>query len=197
MSSDTFTILGMAGSLRQKSYNRALLRAAQQIAPPHVHIRVFELGELPLFNEDLEQGDGPAVVQSLKTAIAEADALLIASPENNYSIPAVLKNAIDWASRSKDDEPSVLVHKPVAIMGASLGRFGTVRAQLGLRQVLHITESYVLPFPELFIPRAFEHFDADGNLTNAQTRAAIQSLIEALVIWTQQLRRMSEYNARN
>lgn len=180
----SFTILGLAGSLRQQSYNRALIRAAQEIAPPHIQVRPFPLDELPMFNEDLERGEDPAAVQALKAAIADVDALLIATPENNYGIPAVMKNAIDWASRSKDDEPSVLFHKPVALMGASIGRFGTVRAQQALRQVLHATESNVLPHPEVHVMRAFEHFDSDGTLRNEQTREALQALLTALVNWT-------------
>lgn len=187
MSNDTFTILGLAGSLRKQSYNRALLRAAQGITPPNVHIEIFDLNEVPMFNEDLEQGGDPPVVQALKASIAKADALLIASPENNYSIPAVLKNAIDWASRSPDDEPSVLMHKPVAIMGASLGRFGTVRAQQTIRQVLHFTESYVLLKPEVLIARSFEHIDPTGSFLNEQTKEAVRGLIEALVAWTEKM----------
>lgn len=187
MNSGTFNILGLAGSLRQQSYNRALLRAAQELTPPNVHIQIFDLNEVPMFNEDLEQGGDPPAVQALKSSIAQADALLIATPENNYSIPAVLKNAIDWASRSPDDEPSVLMHKPVALMGASLGRFGTVRAQQTVRQVLHFTESYVLLKPEVLIARSFEHIDANGSVHNEQTREAIRGLIVALVAWSKQV----------
>lgn len=180
-----FTILGLAGSLRQKSYNRALLHAAQEIAPPHVHMCIFELEGIPMFNEDLEQAGDPPAVQALKASIAEADALLIATPEYNYSAPAVLTNAIDWASRAPKHEPSVLVHKPIAMMGATLGEYGTVRAQLILRQVLASLECYVLLKPEVLIARASEHFDGDGKLQNKQTRQAVQELIDKLIAWTE------------
>lgn len=184
----TFTMLGLVGSLRRKSYNRALLHAAQEIAPPYVRICIFELEGVPMFNEDLEQAGDPAPVQALKASIAEADALLIATPEYNYSVPAVLTNALDWASRAPNHEPSVLVHKPVAMMGATLGEHGTVRAQLVLRQVLASTECYVLPKPEVFIERASEHFDGDGKLQNQQTRRAVQKLIDELITWTKQVK---------
>lgn len=180
----TFTILGLAGSLRQKSYNRALLHAAQEMVPPYVQMRIFELASIPLFNEDLEEAGDPPAVQALKGSIASADALLIATPEYNYSAPAVLTNALDWASRAPNHQPSVLVHKPVALMGATLGEYGTVRAQLVLRQVLASVECSVLLKPEVFIARASEHFDGEGKLQNKQTRQAVKQLIDGLLAWT-------------
>jgi len=182
----TFTILGLAGSLRQRSYNRALLHAAQEMVPPHVQMRIFELAGLPLFNEDIEAAGDPPAVQALKDSIASADALLIATPEYNYSAPAVLTNALDWASRAPNHEPSVLVHKPVALMGATLGEYGTVRAQLVLRQVLASVECCVLLKPEVFIARASEHFDSAGKLQNRQTRQAVKQLLYELLTWAKQ-----------
>jgi chromate reductase, NAD(P)H dehydrogenase (quinone) len=187
MSSDRFIICGIAGSLRRHSYNRALLRAAREEAPAGISIEIVDLEGLPVFNEDLALDGDPSAVQALKARIAQAQALLIATPEYNYNIPAPLKNAIDWVSYTPDDAPSVLTYKPVALMGASLGPFGTVRAQLALRQVLHYTDSYVLPKPELHVPRAFERFDAEGALHDERTRAALRCLLEALVTWARQL----------
>jgi len=182
-----FRILGIAGSLRRGSYNRALLRAAVELAPEGVEIGAFErLGEIPPYNEDVRQQGDPEPVRALKEAIAAADALLIATPEYNYSIPGVLKNAIDWASRPAPD--SVLRYKPVAIMGASPGNFGTVRCQLALRQVFVFAESYVLLKPEVMVFGAQDRFDADGRLTDETTRDLIRRQLEALVEWAVRVR---------
>jgi chromate reductase len=189
MSDKSFTVLGIAGSLRRESYNRALLGAARRLAPPGVAIELYErLGEIPLYDEDLRvaQGD-PEPVRDLKARMAGADALLIATPEYNYGIPGVLKNAIDWASRPPDTSP--LRHKPVAIMGASTGQFGTVRAQLQLRHVFVFTESYVLGKPEVLVPRAADKFDGAGELTDPATRDQLAKQLAALVAWAQRLRR--------
>jgi chromate reductase, NAD(P)H dehydrogenase (quinone) len=130
--SDVIHILGIAGSLRRNSYNRAALRAAQQLAPDDATIDVFELDGIPVFSQD-EEKQPPAKVVEFKKQIRAADAILLVTPEYNYSIPGVLKNAIDWASRPYGD--SAWTDKPVAIMGASSGRLGTGRAQYHLRQV--------------------------------------------------------------
>lgn len=182
----TFSLLGLAGSLRQHSYNRALLYAAQEMVPSHVQMRIFELAGIPFFNEDLEEQGDPAAVRALKASIARADALLIATPEYNYSVPAVLANAIDWASRAPKPRPAVLAHKPVALMGASLGDHGTVRAQLVLRQILASIACPVLLKPEVCIARAADHFDSEGRLQNPQTRQAVKALIDELLAWTTQ-----------
>ena len=129
----TVRILGFAGSLRKGSYNKALLRAAGELAPKGAELRVFDLEGIPPFNEDLESNP-PAKVKDFKAEIKAADALLIATPEYNFSMPGVLKNAIDWGTRPYGD--NAWAGKPAAIMGASTGQFGTVRAQLHLRQVL-------------------------------------------------------------
>lgn len=180
------SILGVAGSLRRLSFNRGLLRAAQELAPEGVKIKVFDLAPIPLYNQDVEAQGDPEPVRQLKQAISEADALLIATPEHNYSVPGVLKNAIDWASRPP--ERAVLTHKPVAIMGASTGRFGTARAQLVLRQVLLATNCYVLIEPEVYVGRAPNGFDANSNLVDEPTRQRVRALVEALVDWTSRLR---------
>lgn len=172
-------VCGIAGSLRAKSFNRALLRAAQELAPDGMEIRIFDrLGELPHYNSDLDVGGGPEPVNALKRAIGEADGLLIVSPEYNYSIPGVLKNAIDWASRPVAS--SVLRHKPCAIMGASGGIFGTLRGQLALRQSLHCTETRVLLKPEVFVGKAPEKFDAELRLIDETTREHVAKLLVAL-----------------
>ena len=181
-----FRILGFAGSLRRGSYNRGLLRAAQQVAPEGVEIEIAALDEIPPYNQDVQSQGDPEPVRLFKERIRAADALLIATPEYNYSIPGVLKNALDWASRPAAE--SVLRRKPVAIMGASTGRMGTVRAQLALRQVFVFTESLALLKPEVLVSGAAGLFDADGNLLDDETRRRVRELLEALVEWTQRLR---------
>ena len=186
MSNGTFKILGIAGSIRQGSYNRGLLRAAQELAPRGVDIQTFDITPVPLYNADVEAQGDPEPVRQFKQQIREADALLIATPEYNYNIPGLLKNAIDWASRPPTN--SVLRHKPIAIMGASTGSFGTVRAQLALRQAFLFTESYVLLKPEVLVSKAQSRFDEHGNLTDEDTRELIITLVKALVDWTHRLK---------
>lgn len=181
MGNDHFRILGIPGSLRRASYNRGLLRAARELAPRDVEIELMDLADIPLFNADVEASGDPEPVREFKERIRSANALLIATPEYNYSIPGVLKNAIDWASRPPAD--SVLRHKPIALMGASTGRFGTARAQLALRQVFVFTDSFLLVKPELMVSGAAQLFDAEGNLRDEETRRRIRGLIEALMDW--------------
>jgi chromate reductase len=183
--STPLTILGIAGSLRQASYNRGALRAAIALAPAGVTIRELSIGDLPLYNQDLET-DPPAVVRALREAVRAADAVLIATPEYNYSVPGVLKNALDWGSRPAAD--NAWRGKPAAIMGATGGLLGTARAQYHLRQMFVFLDMYPLNRPEVMIARAREKFDAAGNLTDAETRERIKALIEALVVWTRRLR---------
>ncbi len=179
------TILGIAGSLRRQSYNRSALRAAKQLAPEGVTIDIFELEGLPLFNEDLEQNP-PAQVVELKKRIRAADAILFVTPEYNYSVPGVLKNAIDWASRPYGD--SAWSGKPAAIMGASIGNIATARAQYHLRQICVFLNVFPLNQPEVMIGNASERFDAEGNLTDEGTRDRIRKLLQSLVQWTERLR---------
>jgi chromate reductase, NAD(P)H dehydrogenase (quinone) len=179
-------ILGIAGSLRRQSYNRALLRAATQIAPEGAAIDIFEIDGIPPFSEDDEQNP-PAKVVEMKRRIREADAVLFVTPEYNYSIPGVLKNAIDWASRPYGD--SAWSGKPAAIMGASIGRIGTARAQYHLRQVMVFLNMFPLNQPEVMVGAANEHFDSEGNLTDEQTREYVRLLLQSLVDWTRRLGR--------
>jgi chromate reductase len=179
--------LGIAGSLREGSYNRALLRAARDLAPDGLGIRIFEdLADIPLYNEDVRARGEPEPVIALKEAIRQADALVIATPEYNYSIPGVLKNAIDWASRPPDASP--LDRKPVAIMGATTGNWGTVRAQMHLRQVCVFTNMLPLNKPGVLVAHAEEKFDERGRLTDETTQRFIRLLLEALAAWTLRLR---------
>ncbi len=171
-------ILGIAGSLRRRSYNQAALRAAQQLVPAGVTLDIFELVGIPLFSED-DEDQLPAKVIELKKHIRAADAILIATPEYNYSIPGVLKNAIDWGSRPYGD--NVWSGKPVAIMGASIGVFGTARAQYHLRQVLLALNMYAVNRPEVMISNAAQQFDTSGHLINETTRGLIRQLLENLV----------------
>jgi chromate reductase len=176
-------VLGIAGSLRKASFNRALLRAAQELAPKEMEITVFDLAPIPSYNEDVEKQGDPEPVAALKEAIRAADALLIVSPEYNYGIPGVLKNAIDWASRPPGKSP--LNGKPAAIMGASAGMGGTIRMQLSLRQTFLFTETPVMLRPEVYVAKAQEKFDADLRLTDEKTREFVGKLLAALVPWAQ------------
>ena len=182
---ENFRILGIAGSLRRDSYNRAALRAAQQVAPEGVSFDSFDLEGIPPFNQD-EDTHPPQKVVDFKSKIRAADAILIVTPEYNYSIPGVLKNAIDWASRPYGD--SAWNEKPVAIMGASTGMFGTARAQYHLRQIFVFLNMYPLNQPEVMINNAAQKFDAQGNLTDEKTREFIRKQLIALVAWTKRLR---------
>ena len=181
---DTCNILGIVGSLRRQSYNRSALAAAAELVPAGARVDVFDLDGITGFNEDEEQRP-PAKVVELKRRIRAADALLFATPEYNYSIPGVLKNAIDWASRPYGD--SAWAGKPAAIMGASPATFGTVRAQYHLRQVLVFLDVHPINDPEVMIGNAHERFAPDGTLTDEPTRERIRQLVQNLVEWTQRL----------
>jgi chromate reductase len=186
---EVLCILGVAGSLRRGSYNRALLRAAQELLPEGMTLELFDLRDIPPYDMDVEQQGLPTPVVAWKEAIRRADALLIATPEHNWSVPGVLKNAIDWASRPPGD--NVFQGKPVAIMGASTGLYGTVRAQLHLRQVLASVDAYVLNRPQVLVARAQDKFDAEGQLIDEPTRALVRNLLTALRDWTLRLRKPS------
>jgi chromate reductase len=180
----TVKILGFVGSLRKGSYNKALMRAAVELAPEDAKIEVFDLEGIPPFNQDLEN-QPPQKVKEFKAKIRNADALLIASPEYNYSITGVLKNAIDWASRPHGD--NAFEGKPVAVMSASIGRLGGARAQYHLRQSFVYLNMHPLNRPEVMMPFAQEHIDKDGKVTDQDTRQLIRKLLEALVQWTRKL----------
>jgi chromate reductase, NAD(P)H dehydrogenase (quinone) len=178
------SILGFAGSLRKGSYNKSLLRAAMEMVPAGTELEVFDLEGIPAFNQDLEN-QPPERVKEFKAKIRAADAILIATPEYNYSIPGVLKNAIDSASRPYGD--NAFDGKPVAIMGASIGMLGTARAQYHLRQSFVFLNMRPLNQPEVMVPLAQEKIDQNGQVTDQKTREKIKELLEALVIWTRKL----------
>lgn len=182
--SNPIRILGLAGSLRKASYNRAALRAAGALLPAGATLETFELDGVPGFSEDDEKSP-PAQVVELKRRIRAADALLFSTPEYNYSVPGVLKNAIDWASRPYGD--SAWAGKPAAIMGASVGGGATMRAQYHLRQIFVYLDIHALNQPEVMIANAATRFDASGNLTDDGTRDRIRKLLEALAAWTRRL----------
>jgi chromate reductase len=187
--SNAVRILGIAGSLRRESYNRAALRAAAQLVPEGATLETFELDGIPGFNQDQEQNP-PAKVAELKRRVRDADAILLVTPEYNYSVPGVLKNAIDWASRPYGD--SAWSGKPVAVMGASIGAIGTARAQYHLRQSFVFLNMFPINQPEVMISNAANRFDANGNLTDETTRKLIRQLVENLRTWTVRLAQSQE-----
>jgi len=178
------TILGFAGSLRKGSYNKALLRAAVELKPKDAKLEIFSIDGIPLFNQDLE-AQTPEKVKQFKAKIRAADAILIATPEYNYSMPGVLKNAIDWASRPYGDNS--FEDKPVAVMGASPGIFGTARAQYHLRQICVFLNMHTVNKPEVFVTFAHTKIDENGRVTDEETRGRIKQLLENLVSWTRRL----------
>jgi chromate reductase, NAD(P)H dehydrogenase (quinone) len=176
----TKRILCLAGSLRRDSWNRCLLRVAMHTAPDGLELTLYdELAAVPMFNEDTEQAVAPSV-QQLRRAVAMSDGLLIATPEYNHSFPGVLKNAIDWLSRGSD---SVLSDLPVAVIGASVGKWGTRLAQAALRQVLTATEARVMPAPMLFVAHASECFDVNGLLRDTAQAEALSGVVGAFGDW--------------
>jgi chromate reductase len=185
----SISVLAIAGSLRARSYNKYLVHAAAELAPQAMSIDLFDLAPIPLYNADIDPDGAPPAVADFRRRIRAADALLIATPEYNYSVSGVLKNALDWASRAiSRGEPPALQGKPAAIMGAG-GRFGTVRAQAHLRYILLHNDVKLVNKPEVFVPRAWEMFDGDGRLTDEATRAQVAELMHALYAWTVRLSR--------
>jgi chromate reductase len=182
---ETIKILGIAGSLRKGSYNHAALKAAVGLVPQGAEIEIYDIDGFPGYNQD-HDGDPPPKVTEFKQKIREADAILFSSPEYNYSIPGVLKNAIDWASRPYGD--SAWNGKPAAIMGASIGAIATARMQYHLRQSMVFLNMFPLNHPEVMIGHAAEKFDVDGNLTDEGTREFIRKMLQALVDWTIKLK---------
>jgi chromate reductase len=181
--SNRLHVMGISGSLSQGSYNSAFLRTATELMPPGMTLEIFDLSPLPIFNADHEKQFPEAVVE-FRTRLAQANAPLVATPENNSSISGALKNAIDWASRSPQQP---LNGKPVAMIGASTGNFGTLRAQLHLRQIL--THVGVLPLgkPEVLVARAEQVFDAERNLVDEAARGFLRDLLTALAGWIQRV----------
>ena len=170
-------ILGISGSLRKGSYNTMALRAAQKLAPEGMSISIADISQIPLYNDDVRALGEPAAVTALKAQVRAADALLLVTPEYNFSIPGVLKNTLDWMSRPP--EPP-FDGKPVAIMGASPGPVGTARVQYHLRQVLVFMNTFTLNKPEVFISHAGSKFNAEGELTDEVTAKFITEMLVAL-----------------
>ncbi len=186
MSQSNLSVLAIAGSLRKASFNRMALEVAKGLAPDGMSITIFEgLGDIPPYNEDMRGGDDPGAAVALADAVRAADAVLIATPEYNYSIPGVLKNAIDWASRAPEQP---FKDKPVAIMGAAMGGLGTARAQYHLRQCFVFLDANVLGRPEVFIGSAHTKFDDNGALNDDVAKDLITQQLEALKAWTLRLR---------
>ncbi|UNZ20981.1 NAD(P)H-dependent oxidoreductase [Streptomyces sp. 891-h] len=178
------TVLAISGSLRADSYNTALLRAAKALAPAGVTLDLYDgLRDIPPYDLDLDSpGNRPAPVRDLRDRITGADAVLIATPEFNYSVPGVLKNALDWVSTDWSGTEGLPLHrKPIAVTGASPAAFGTVRAQLALRQVFLWTDSDLVVKPEVMLFCAHERFDTAGNLTDSTSRRLLGELLDALV----------------
>ena len=178
-------ILGFAGSLRKGSYNKSLLKASGGLAPEDAELEIFDLEGIPPFNQDLENSV-PEKVKEFKKRIRAADAILIATPEYNYSIPGVLKNAIDWASRPYGD--NAWGSKPVAVMSASSGMLGGARAQYHLRQVFVFLNMFPVNKPEVFVTFASQKFDEKGILTDEKTREKVKELLESLIAWARKLK---------
>ena len=176
-------LLGICGSLRKASINRALLDAVRDALPAHARMSIVQDLNLPIFNSDLD--DPPSVVQ-LKAAIAGADGVVFGVPEYNYSIPGGLKNALDWVSRPPQHSP--MRGKPIGIVGAATGMSGTIRAQAHLRQMLLFSDSPCLSQPEVLIPRAHERFDAEGRLTDLSTRTLLEKFAAAMIAFVERYR---------
>ncbi len=192
MNGDTpLQVLAISGSLRKASFNSGLLRAAQEIAPEQMEITILDINDLPLYNGDVEAKGDPASVVALKSAIRDADAVLFATPEYNWSISGALKNAIDWASR--DREEGSLMGKPATIIGAG-GRAGTARAQMQLREILAELGSVVMVKPGVLV-QAFAppRFDAEGNLTDEETKDLLRRHLDEFTTWISRLVRPREF----
>ena len=185
MNSGTIRVLGISGSLRKGSYNTAALRAAQELVPAGMVIETAVIGDLPHYDDDLRAAGYPPEVTRFRAQVAASDAVLFVTPEYNYSIPGVLKNAIDWASRPP--EPA-FNDKPVAMMGASGGIFGTARAQYQLRQMLVFLNAHPINKPEVMIGQAAQKFDENLNLKDEPTREFVRQLLVSLAAWTRRLK---------
>jgi chromate reductase len=182
------SVLGICGSLRRGSYNMAALRAAIELQPPEMTITIADIRAFPLYNEDVRAQGFPSPVETFRRQIKEADALLFATPEYNYSMPGVLKNAIDWASRPPDQP---FAGKPAAIIGAGAGMAGTARAQYDLRRSFVFLDMHPVNRPEVLIGQAQQKFDAEGRLTDEAGRGFIRDLLVALAEWTRLIGRRS------
>jgi len=182
---DKLRILGISGSLRKGSFNTSALRAAVELCPDEAEIEICEIGNLPLFDQDFEP-ELPAAVKEFKERVAAADAIIFSTPEYNYSVPGVLKNAIDCGSRPYGK--SAWEGKPAAIMGASPGAIATARAQYDLRKMMVFLNMFPINKPEIMIGNCSSKFDEQGNLTDEATRKIIGQMLENLIAWTKKLK---------
>ncbi len=180
-----FKVLGISGSLRKGSLNSAALRACAELMPPGMTLQVTSIADLPMYNQDVFDAGMPEPVKRFRAEVAQADGLLIASPEYNFSVSAPLKNAIDWASRA----PNQVFHdKPVAIFSAAPGPVGGARGQYDLRKILVQLWAHVLPRPEVFISMAASKFDAQGKLTDETTRKFLAELLAGFKVWIERMK---------
>jgi chromate reductase len=178
-------VLGISGSLRKASFNTMALKAAQKLAPEGMTIEIADISQIPLYNEDLKAVGNPEPVEILRQQIKAADGVLFVSPEYNYSIPGVLKNAFDWASRPPEQPFN---EKPGAIMGASPGMLGTARMQYDMRKSAIFVNMFMMPRPEVMIAKAAEKFDAEGNLIDEKTRQVIADFLKGFQNWILRVR---------
>ena len=185
MTTPQLKVLAISGSLRKASYNTAALRAAQEVAPDGMAIEIVSIADIPFYNADVQEQGFPGAVMALAEQIRAADAVLIASPEYNYSTSGVLKNTIDWLSRVPQQP---WAGKPVAMIGASMSLLGAARAQYHLRQMFVFLDALPVNKPEVFIAQAQNRFDAEGRLTDELTRGFIRQLLVSLAAWTLRLK---------
>jgi chromate reductase len=176
----TIKVLGFAGSLRKKSFNKELLAAAGRLMPEGMSLEIFDLAPIPLYNEDVREQGFPPAVEELRKKIAAADAVLIAMPEYNFSIAGVLKNAIDWVSRPPEQP---FKDKPIAIMGATVGVWGTSRGQYHLRQVLGCLDAHVLQKPEIMVAQVNTKLDEQGRIKDQMALDLLKTQMAALKAW--------------
>lgn len=178
--SDYIQLVGLSGSLRKGSYNTLLLKAAAQLLPTDVSMEIVSIADIPLYNADLDlpaAKERPSVVEHFRKMLADADGILISSPEYNYSIPGGLKNAIDWASRGED---SPLLRKPVAVIGATTGLWGTTRMQMSFHNVFLFLDMKPVYKPEVLVAQAEKKFDKEGSLIDEMARKLVRQKLEAL-----------------
>lgn len=178
--SDYIQLVGLSGSLRKGSYNTLLLKAAAQLLPTDVSMEITSIADIPLYNADLDLPavtQRPEVVEHFRKMLADADGILISSPEYNYSIPGGLKNAIDWASRGED---SPLLRKPIAVMGATTGLWGTTRMQMSFHNVFLFLDMKPVYKPEVLVAQAEKKFDKEGNLIDETAKKLVRQKLEAL-----------------
>jgi chromate reductase, NAD(P)H dehydrogenase (quinone) len=187
MMKDEIRILSFSGSLRKQSYNRILLNEMIKLKPENVLITEFDISPIPLYNEDIEVSHYPKVVTDFKDKIRNTNGVLIVTPEYNYSIPGVLKNAIDWASRPPTDIP--FIGKPGAILGTSISMFGSLRSQLHLRQVLFAVGMHVMNSPEVYIPKAKEIFET-GALIDERTITHLKKFWDSFILWINKINKL-------